>query len=70
MMKKFSFVLLMTFLLGFVLSSAAYADENKNIRLGVMKFLSRAEGVSDKQAEAIGDIFARMLANSKAITVV
>ena len=70
MMKKLSFVLLMTLLLGTVLYSASWANENPNIRLGVMRFLSRAEGVTDKQAEAIGDIFARMLANSKAITVV
>ena len=70
MMKKFSFMLLMAFLFGTVLSSTSWADENKNIRLGVMRFLSRADGVTDKQAEAIGDIFARILANSKALTVV
>ena len=69
-MKKFSFMLLTALFLGMILSSASCADDNKNIRLGVMKFLSRAEGVSDKQAESIGDVFARMLANSKAITVV
>lgn len=44
---------------------AAVADEP--IRLGVVKFVSRTEGVTDKQAEAIGDEFSRMLANSKAI---
>ena len=70
MMKKFSFTLITALFLGMILSSVSFADENKNLRLGVMKFLSRAEGVSDKQAEAIGDIFARILANSKAITVV
>ena len=71
-MKKFSSILLMALFLGTILflSSGACADENKNIRLGVMKFLSRADGVSDKQAEAIGDIFARILANSKALTIV
>ena len=69
-MKKFSFILLMALFLEIIFSSASYADENKNIRLGVMKFLSRADGVSDKQAEAIGDIFARILANSKALTIV
>ena len=45
-------------------------QEDSTIRFGVMKFLSRAEGVTDKQAEAIGDIFARMLANSESIIVV
>ena len=45
-------------------------QENSTVRFGVMKFLSRAEGVTDKQAEAIGDIFARMLANSESIIVV
>ena len=69
-MKKFSFMLLTALFLGMILSSTSFAEDNKPIRLGVMKFLSRADGVSDKQAEAIGDIFARMLANSKALTVV
>ena len=40
------------------------------VRLGVMKFLSRTEGVSETQAAAVGDVFARMLTNSKTITVV
>lgn len=70
MMKKFSFTLITTLFLGMILSSVSCADENQNIRLGVMKFLSRSEGVTDKQAEAIGDIFARILANSKSLIVV
>lgn len=45
-------------------------SQSQPIRLGVMRFLTRAEGVTDKQAEAIGDIFARMLANSKSLIVV
>ncbi|MBQ6971221.1 MAG: hypothetical protein IJP86_02570 [Synergistaceae bacterium] len=45
------------------------AEENQPIRLGVVRFVSRTEGVTDKQAEAIGDEFSRRLANSKAITL-
>lgn len=52
-----------------VLWAAAWAGVEEPIRLGVVKFVSRTEGVTDKQAEAIGDEFSRMLANSKAITL-
>ncbi|MBR1486811.1 MAG: hypothetical protein IJ597_06110 [Synergistaceae bacterium] len=69
-MKKFPILLLIAFFLSFIFSACARADENKNIRLGVIRFLSRADGVTEKQAEAIGDIFARILANSKALTIV
>ncbi|MBR0316841.1 MAG: hypothetical protein IJQ99_08240 [Synergistaceae bacterium] len=68
MKKKF---LVICFMMFFVLSiSPAHSEEKKPIRLGVMKFLSRAEGVTEKQAEAIGDIFSRMLTNSKSIIIV
>ena len=40
------------------------------VRLGVMKFLTRTEGVSEAQAASVGDVFARMLTNSKTITVI
>ena len=69
-MKKFPLILSIAFFLSLIFSHPASADENSNIRLGVIRFLSRAEGVTDKQAEAIGDIFARILANSKALTIV
>ena len=46
------------------------AAENDNIRLGVMKFLSRTDGVSEQQAAAIGDIFARILTNSRSLIIV
>jgi curli biogenesis system outer membrane secretion channel CsgG len=46
--------------------SAAAADK---IRLGVLKFNSKAEGVSDKQAEIITDIFTGTLSGSKTISV-
>lgn len=48
----------------------AEAEENKALRLGVMKFTSRAKGVTEQQATAIGDIFARVLANSKSLILV
>lgn len=53
----------------FAFSFALRAIAQEQIRLGVVRFVSRAEGVTDKQAEAIGDKFSRMLANSKAITL-
>ena len=56
-----------------IMSLAAFtaeASENNSIRLGVMKFLARADGVSEQQAAAIGDIFARILTNSKSLTIV
>ena len=40
------------------------------VRLGIMKFLTRAEGITEAQAAAIGDIFSRILAGSKTMTVV
>lgn len=53
-------------------TSCAYASvkEPGTIKLGVLKFNARSEGVTDKQAEAIGDIFSSILANSKSILVV
>ena len=54
----------------FLLAISVNAEEKKPVRLGVMKFLSRAEGVTEKQAEAIGDIFSRMLANSDSMIIV
>ena len=40
------------------------------VKLGIVKFKTRAEGISEAQAAAIGDIFTRMLTGSKTITVV
>lgn len=51
-------------------ASAEAALTNGSVRLGVMKFLTRTEGVTDVQAAAVGDVFARMLTNSKTITVI
>ena len=64
---KFKSLALVVLLLNFI--SAAHAEEQSKIRLGVMKFLSRTQGVSEQQAEAVGDIFARMLTNSRYISV-
>ena len=50
--------------------SAEAAITNGAVRLGVMKFLTRTEGVTEVQAAAVGDVFARMLTSSKTITVI
>lgn len=63
--------IILSFLLALcVCVSCAEAGDNPSIRLGVMKFLSRAEGVTEQQAAAIGDIFARVLTNSPSLVVV
>lgn len=66
-MKKIllSFCLIMS-----LCAVSSEAAENDNIRLGVMKFLSRTDGVSEQQAAAIGDIFARILTNSRSLIIV
>ena len=72
-MKKLTLLICLMIFLFLPVSSLKAEENNSNnnlLRLGVMKFFSRAEGVTDKQAEAIGDIFTRMLANSKAMIVV
>ena len=52
-------------------ASGAYAAiTDEPVRLGVMKFLTRTEGVSETQAAAVGDVFARMLTSSQTITVI
>jgi curli biogenesis system outer membrane secretion channel CsgG len=56
-------------LLFFLSAGAVWAADSDVIRLGVMKFSSKASGVSDSQAEIITDIFTRVLANSKTIAV-
>jgi len=53
-------------LLGLGGSEAGAADR---IRLGVLEFQSKAEGVSDRQAQIITDIFTRTLASSKSIAL-
>lgn len=54
----------------FVNISYAAEESSKPIRIGVMKFLARTDGISADHAAAIGDIFARVLTNSKTITVI
>ena len=57
-------------ILCFTASGAYAAVTDGPVRLGVMKFLTRTEGVSETQAAAVGDVFARMLTSSKTITVI
>lgn len=54
----------------FVCAQAEAKVTDGPVRLGAMKFLTRTEGVTETQAAAVGDVFARMLTNSKTITVV
>jgi curli biogenesis system outer membrane secretion channel CsgG/TolA-binding protein len=49
-------------------SAALAADDI--IRVGVMQFESKADGVTDQQADAILDIFTRYLTNAKTIAVI
>lgn len=48
----------------------AEAKTDTPVRLGVMKFLARSDGVTDQQAAAIGDIFGRLLTRSPSMTIV
>jgi len=50
----------------FVTGGAEAADK---IRIGVLEFQSKANGVSNRQAQIITDLFTRELANSKSIAV-
>lgn len=52
---------------GAVQESSAASDV---IRIGVMRFASRAQGLEQQQAEAITDLFTRMLSNSQSIAVI
>lgn len=67
MKRKLLFVFTVIFCLCAV---QAYAEEVGRVRLGVLQFLSRTDGVSADQAAAVGDIVARMLTNSKTINVI
>ena len=63
-MKK----ILIAFIFVAVLISSAYGADV--YRIGVMGFLNKAPGMTNMQAEAITDIFTRMIANSKKIAVI
>ena len=64
-MRKFLFTLLI--IITALFSSAAYSEQV--YRIGVMRFENKAPNMSSSQAEAITDIFIRMLASSKKIAV-
>lgn len=61
---------ILSLVLLFACFSCAEANDKPLMRLGVLKFLSRADGVSEQQAAAIGDIFARFLTNSPSLVIV
>ena len=68
-MRKAVNILLIAFaLIEAVPVKDAAADEI--VRIGIMKFMNRASGLSNYQAEAITDIFTRMLSNSRVIAIV
>ena len=48
-------------------AKGAWAEDS--IRLGIMHFSSKAEGVSNRQAEAVGDVFTRVLTGVDGISV-
>ena len=66
-MKK-CFVLL-AFCVLFVYSGAFAEAAEQKIRIGVIGFDSKAEGVSQEQADIVTDLFTRTLASSKTIAV-
>ena len=63
-------VLACVFILCLVCAGAEAAVVDGPVRLGILKFTARAEGVDETNAAGIGDLFTRMLASSKTITVV
>ena len=50
--------------------SVQEVEADEIIRIGIMKFLNRASGLSNQQAEAITDIFTRMLSKSRVIAII
>ena len=64
--RKIIFAALLFCLLPVVVAEAA---DSELVRLGVMSFTSKADGVSNRQAEIITDIFTRTLSNSKSIVL-
>ena len=63
-------VIVCMLLLCVLCSCADAAVVDGQVRLGILTFKTKAEGISEAQAAAIGDIFTRMLTGSKTITVV
>ena len=64
--KKFIFSFMLVFLFAF----ANIANAEEVVRIGIMRFQNKAAGLSQNQADAITDIFTRMLANSRSIAIV
>ncbi len=64
-------IILLLFIAALLSSSFSAEAQDKNmLRLGMIKFTTKAKGVTEEQAAAIGDIFARTLANSKSLMIV
>ncbi|MBQ9526565.1 MAG: hypothetical protein IJR68_03050 [Fretibacterium sp.] len=69
MKKFFVLILLMSLVSGMAVTPGESAADEP-IRMGVLRFISRANGVSNQQAEAITDIFARILSGSRSIALI
>lgn len=66
-MRKVISVLVLAVML---LSLASCAGANDVVRLGVMSFANRANGLSNVQVDGIMDVFVRVLANSDSLAVI
>jgi curli biogenesis system outer membrane secretion channel CsgG len=67
-MKSFRKFLTTLFVLFCVLTGNA--DGAEKIRIGVLEFESKTEGVSEQQAQSVTDIFTRTLANSRSVSII
>jgi curli biogenesis system outer membrane secretion channel CsgG len=67
--KNWKKIAAVVFLFSFFLPAGAWAANADIIRLGVVKFDSKAQGVRSDQASIISDLFGRTLTNSKRIAI-
>ena len=69
--SKAIFLLALTLLLSLIMTvNINTAQANDIVRIGIMSFKNKANGLSDQQAEIITDIFTRMLAHSRSIAII
>ncbi|GHS95062.1 hypothetical protein AGMMS50276_09350 [Synergistales bacterium] len=69
-MKRVAVSIVALYLLFLDFGVSAEAANSDIVQLGVMEFVSKANGVSPMEADAIMDVFTRTLTNSKSIAVV
>jgi curli biogenesis system outer membrane secretion channel CsgG/TolA-binding protein len=68
MQRKWCGFIAVFFILTIWGTAALAADDV--VRVGVMEFVSKADGVTDQQADAVRDLFTRYLTNAKTIAVI